>query len=393
MVALSTGSTVHKNPSGRESISAPVQIQLNPAGLDFFLRNEHKLGSFSLTREKAENGYRLQSVNAKALQQLLRMDLLKQVSMTIEEAAPVREAVTDLGKLLMYGMVYRQFADTVLEIILDSAPIKRWNRKNPKQQIHIGSINNRNITEFLKTRTGETTGLSRYFQREALSSVAADSVPDMKKAATFCGSLLDHLNKFCWFFFSAYRKDPGIGQVIERVKNELTAYLSRMILIDHTALVLIELLQQIELESITSAAGLLFGKNRDIFPIIADPVLLAKLRHYRKQAGGSVHLSFRFEKTGLERGLCNRMKITLASKEASYRNFSRKLHRSLRSEKTGKTLGDYYKDQNEIANLGFHYIRYLKETCERQGLRFDSFVNHIEDGDFTVIHLLFDLRP
>lgn len=51
----------------------------------------------------------------------------------------------------------------------------------------------------------------------------------------------------------------------------------------------------------------------------------------------------------------------------------------------------HLEEGNDLSIFGFQYLSFLRDSCNDWGIRFDSFVNHIDDGDFSVIHLIFDL--
>lgn len=81
----------------------------------------------------------------------------------------------------------------------------------------------------------------------------------------------------------------------------------------------------------------------------------------------------------------------MAGKDASYRQLNKKVRHSLRRSSQGKDLFQHFEEGNDVSILGFHYLSFLRDSCNDLGIRFDSFVNHIDEGDYSVIHLILDL--
>jgi hypothetical protein len=378
--------------TANHTISIPIEISLSEEGDDFFLKNSHRMDTFQVLKGKGAGAHRLSGFNPTLIQNLLTYSFIKKVSLVLDDLLPNRNDVVDISKLLIYGMSYRQFADDALQLVLQSEPLAVWNRRNPKQRIDAGNCRGKAFSSFLEKRRDEKEALRNVFLKNSLPAFLQNKAPEeQKKILTIGKRFLNGLDSFTWFFLLSYRNSSGWSDLFTEISGLLELHLNRVSFIEYSALVIVELLQQIELDSMRSAASILYGTHANVDILFQSKKHVAALKQHRLDHGGGTHLSFSFDRRQSGKGLRNRIKITMAGKDASYRKLNKRVHESLRGERQGKDLFAYYEEGNELGILGFHYLHFLKEACKQWGIRFDSFVNHIDEGDFTVIHLVLDL--
>lgn len=373
-------------------LSIPIEISLSEEGDSFFLRNARRMDAFHLLKGKGKGSHRLAGFNPKLIQTLLTFGFLNKVSTVIDDLLPMRNEVVDMSKLLVYGMSYRQFADDVLQLVLNSEPLKAWNRRNPKQRIDAGNCKGRSFTSFIEKRRDARDAMVKLFLGNALSGFMKGKDPrEQQKLVSSGKRFLLALDSFTWFFILSYRSSSGWSDVYNGILKLLVLHLQRISFIEYTALVVVELLQQIELDTMRSSARVLYGSRARTDLLLREEEHVKVLKQHRLDHGGGTHLSCSFERKQSGKGVRNRIKITLAGQASSYRQLNRRVHESLRSSRQGKDLFEYFEDGNELGFLGFNYLSFLRDFCKEWGIRFDSFVNRIEEGDYTVIHIIMDL--
>jgi hypothetical protein len=239
---MNTVTAPMKSALDYQDIDIPLQLFFNEKGTDFFIKHEHRIPSFTVNREKLISGCRMKKYHPSMIHRFIAQDFVRRIAVTVADLVSVRSGVMDLSNLALQAMLYRQFSDNVLELVLSSDRLKEWNRKNPKH----------------------------------------------------------------------------------RIDKE-----------------------------------------------------------------GSLILSWQFERINKGTGKQNKLRVSIAGKNISKIKNRDGFHIKTEGAGKKKSLSDYYLQCGERSSPGFYYLGYLKESCVERNIHFDSFVNHIEEGNYS--EALYDL--
>jgi hypothetical protein len=377
----------------------PLKFVLTEEGSSIFIRQKRKLVRLKMGDTSEEYGLSLDKTGAASLQRMLLVDYISKVEISEVDPVACRGEIIDFSKLLVYGLIYRQFSLVSFSQLLASEPIKRWNRANPfniideKTQFKEGFLRS-----FLREHDREVAGLRQELLRPLHASIAKSDkfLAEEKNIQIFLSEkFVEMMNSAIWFLLLRFRDTREFPSLLTEIRMCLTEYMEKTKIAEYVALMIIELAVNIENLNILREAKLLYkNTNMDINSILSDPKLRTPVIEELRRKNSLVTFSWKFGGASSSIGTRGRFQVTLYDKEPNYKEIRESIDATKSADVNRKNLSDFYRDLSKSgadSELGMYYLSYLNEACEQVGIRFESMVNQVQNTDVTVTTLSFYL--
>jgi hypothetical protein len=376
-------------------IDLPLKLVLTDEGTTFFIRNNKKINKFKLADSKEEYGLFLDKFSPASIQRLFLIDYVSKVEISKSEFMSSRQEIMDLSKLIVYGILYRQYDTYIFNRILGSDLIKKWNRLNPASIIDEKTkINNDFLQNVLQEKHDEISEIKQQILAPLYSHISKNSnlLPEEKNIQLLLSEkFLNNLRPFVWFVITKFKGADGYDQVIKDIRTSLAEYMDKSKIAEYVSLMTMELAMNAENNNLKREAKAMFKGTIDINAVLFDPNIRKQVSDALERKGELVYLSWQLGSRNNSIGTQGKLQITLYNKESEYRAMKASIDDKKSADLKKKTLMDFYKDIPEgeaNSELGLYYLSYLSEACEKVNVKFESLVNQIKDSDLTVINLV-----
>lgn len=385
-------------PQERKTVlDLPLKVVLSEEGTTIFLRQNKKLAKFKLADDAEEYGLQFNSFSASAIQRLLLIDYISKIEISRTEFLSRRQEVMDLSKLILYGLLYRQYDAALFSRILGSDVIKRWNRANPASIIDDKTrFNDAFLQEFLKANAKQVAEIRGAILAPLRESIARNPnlLPDEMNVQLFLSEkFLATLRPVAWFVLVKFKNVEGFEVLLKELRSLLTEYMEKSRIAEYVALMVMELAVNMENANLQREAHLM-NKGAEDATALYDSAVRQRVVESLERKGESVYISWKIGGTSSSIGTQGRLQITLYSHDAEFRGIKESVETGKSADLRKKSLMDFYKEipQGESeTELGMYYLSYLNEACEKVSIKFESVVSQIKNSDTTVINLSFNL--
>jgi hypothetical protein len=377
----------------------PLKFVLTEEGSSVFMRQNRRLVRLKMGDNSEEYGLSLDKTGAASLQRMMLVNYISKLEISGVDPVACRGEIIDFSKLLVYGLIYRQFSIVSFSQLLASEPIKKWNRANPfniidgKTQFKEGFLRS-----FLQEYAQEAAALRRELLQPLHASIAKDNkyLAEEKNIQIFLSEkFVEMMNPAIWFLLHRFRDTKDAASLLSEIRTCLIEYMEKTKIAEYVALMIIELAVNIENLNIQREAKSLYKNTSiDMNSIVMDPKLRAPIIEELRRKNSLVTFSWKFGGTSSSIGTRGRFQITLYDKETNYKEIRESIDATKSADVNRKNLSDFYRDLSKSgadSELGMYYLSYLNEACEQVGIRFESMVNQVQNTDVTVTTLSFYL--
>lgn len=370
-----------------------IILTLTPNGMNFFIQRNMKIFKFSNPEGGIEHGISLNNFSPAFIQKMLLEGYISKVEVTSAEFTSRRQEIIDLTKLIVYGVLYKQFNSVIFnEKIIQSKLIKDHNHRNPSNVIDERTQFDKRVLEsFLK----ENKDKSDFIKKSILSPITvrlqADTslnAEERKKKYFICERFLDYLFPKVWYVLINFQASRDFVTLLADIRNCLVEYLEKTAVAEYLALMLIELLNYAQNKNIENFIRKRFSNTINLQTLVADPNIRHKVLAEMEKQNEKLYITWKavpLVSTTIER---NKLEVTVFNRESEYQKFKQEIDDKKDLNLNKKNIVDFSKETTDTLfnpELGFLYISYLSEECKRVNIRFDSFVNQLSNSDFTVL--------
>ncbi|MDR2110872.1 MAG: hypothetical protein LBP32_06150 [Spirochaetaceae bacterium] len=375
----------------------PLKFVFTEAGASEFMRRNKKLARLKMGDNTEEYGVSLDKVTPGSLQRMLLVDYVSKIEVSGVDPVACRGEILDLSKLVIYGLLYRQYNFVSFSQILSLEPIKKWNRANPftvideKTQFREGFFQ-----LFLQEHAGEIADIRGDLLKPLRDSITKSTSlqADEKNTQILLGEkFLDASNPIIWFVLLKFQGTQDFFTIMRETRSCLTEYMNKSLIAEYAALLIIELAVNMENLNIVREAKQLY-KDIDIQTILVDSKLRDILINELKKKNGMVTMSWKIGGGSSSIGTRGRFQITLYNKDIPYREIRDSIEATKSADVNRKNLSDFYKElslNGTDSELGIYYLSYVNEACEKMGIKFESTVSQVPDTSLTITTLSFYL--
>jgi hypothetical protein len=382
-------------PGERKSIiDLPLKLILTDEGTTFFIRNNKKINKFKLADNKEEYGLFLDKFSPLSIQRMLLIDYVSKVEISKSEFMSSRQEIMDLSKLIVYGILYRQYDSYIFTRVLTSELIKKWNRLNPANIIDEKTkINNDYLQNVLREKHSIIAEIKQQVLAPLYAHISRNNalLPEEKNIQLLLSEkFLNCLRPFIWFIITKFKGADGYDQLIKDIRTSLAEYMEKSKIAEYVSLMIMELAMNAENSNLKREAKAMFKGTVDINAVLFDPNVRKQVLEALERKRDLVYLSWQLGSKSTSIGTQGKVQVTLYNKESEYRSMKASIDDKKSADLKKKSLMDFYRevpDGEANTELGLYYLSYLSEACEKVNVKFESLVNQIKESDLTVITL------
>jgi hypothetical protein len=383
----------------KDVFELPLKFIFTEEGNSAFLRQNKKLSRLKMGDKSEEYGVSLDKVTPVSIQRMLMIDYVSKIEVSGVDPVASRGEIIDLSKLVVYGVLYRQYSLLSFTQLLASEPIKQWNRTNPFTVIDEKTQFKEGFLQLFLHEHGEEIG---EIQKSLLQPVH-DSITknrelraDEKNTRLLLSEkFMEVINPIIWFILLKFHGTKDYFTLLGDIRTSMVEYMHKSMIAEYVALMIIELAVNIENMNIRRTAKLIYKTNPpDIDTILTDPKLRLPIIEELRKQNGLVTFSWKIGGTSSSIGTRGRFQLTLYDREGDYREFRDNIEATKSADINRKNLSDFYKDLSRDgadSELGLYYLSYVSEACDKVGIKFESVVSQVQQTDLTVTTLSFTL--
>ncbi len=386
------------NQERKTVLELPLKLVLSEIGTTVFIKQNKKLARFKLADNVDEYGLVLDKFVPASIQRMLLIDYVSKIEISRVEFVSRRQEVMDLSKLVVYGLLYRQFNAFLFAKILTSDMIKRWNRANTQSIIDEKTrFNDTFLQNYLKEQQTAVAEIREELLSPLRTLITRNTnlLPDEKNAQLFLSEkFLNTMRPLNWFILVKFRGIDGYEALAKDIRAILAEYMEKSRIAEYVALMVIELAVNAENATLRREAAQLYRGTMDSNAVLFDPNIRQKVVAELRRKDELVYVSWKIGGTSSSIGTQGKLQVTLYNREAEYRTVKDSIDAKKAADLKKKSLFDFYKELPEDgadSELGLYYLSYLNEACEKVGVKFESLVSQIKESDTTVITLSFNL--
>jgi hypothetical protein len=367
----------------------PVKYILTEAGSSFFFMQKLRPSRIKMEDNSEEYGLIMENVSPASLQRLLLLDYISKIEFSGLDISTYRKSIIDMTKLIVYSLFYRQFITTCFSRLVNSEPVKRWNRANPfmlfdeKTRFKGGYI-----PAFMQENAQAVKDIRRELLNPLFQAIMKDEnlLAEEKNVRIFlCEKFLDLMNPVTWVVLYKFWGSRDVDVLIKEVRACTHEYMEKARIADYVALIVIELASSIESMNVQREAATLYpGVNAEA-AVMTDPALRNDMLEELRKKDSLVTFLWRLG-MGSQQGGRNRFQISIYDREPNYREIRGSVDAIKTADITRRNFIDFYESLSKNGNdsaLGMYYLSYLNEACERVGLRFEPIVNQVAGSNVS----------
>jgi len=381
----------------QKQIQLPVKLVFTETGSTAMLRQNLKLSRIKMGDNTDDYGIVLEKIAAPFVQGLITAEYVQKIEISGVEPIGKRADITELSKVIVSSILYRNYAVVSQEQILASDVVKKWNHSNPslvideKTQFQGGLIQT-----FMERHPEELSSM----QKELMAPIYTGIENDKNLEAEEKSARLLALNGFvvsmypmAWFVLLKFRKAPEFPTLLKSVRYCLLQFLGKINIAEYTGLMLMELATNIENLIIQKEAKALFrAKPVDAKLVLQDPRLRMQVIESLRQKNSLLSFSWKLGGARMAMGARGRFQVLLYDQDTNYAETRGNVDQTKAANAGRSNLSEFYKNLHNSGNeldLGMFYLSFLDEACEKMGIKFESMVNQY--GGQTITTLTFTL--
>lgn len=378
-------------------LDLPLKVILTEEGASHFISKKKKLLRFRLADNVEEYGVQFKSFAPSSLQQMLLVDYVSKIEISMPEFVSSRQEIMDLSKLVVFSILYKQFDRQILASILETDCVRRHNRANPTQLID------------QKTKLSEGELRSRLNGKDKTITEAREKIlepiwativnngemtPEEKNIHLLMAEkFLNRLSLFNWYIIVKFFKTDGFSEILSAIRSTLSEYMEKSKVAEYISLMVMELALNSENANMRKEAAIMYRGLQDNDMLIFDPEIRQKIIQELTRKNELVFISWKLGGGSMAIGKQGRIQITLYNKNDEFQEVKENIETKKSANVNKKSLIDFYRELpegQEGTDLGLYYLSYLDEACKKVNVKFESLVNQYSSSDLTVINLIFN---
>ncbi|MGI5069626.1 hypothetical protein HRO26_00530 [Treponema pectinovorum] len=379
------------------SLNLPLKVILTEEGASHFISHKMKLLRFKLADNVEEYGVSLNPFSPQALQNMILLNYVSKIEISMTEFVSVRQEVMDLSKTLVYSILYKQFDRQLFADFIQTDVVQKHNRKNPTQlideRINISETQLRRVLASLQP-------VVQRAKKEILDPIWK-SIMDNKDYSLeekniyllMTEKFLNRLSLMNWYIITKFYKSDGFSQITIAIRHLVQVYMEKSRVAEYISILVMELALNGENSNMRKEAQRMFAGIEDIDSLLYDPEQRAKIVEELKRNHEQVFVSWKIGGGSSAIGKQGRLQITLYNKNDQFQEIKESIESKAAADTNKKSLIDFYRELpegQESTDLGLYYLSYLDDACKRVNVKFESIVNQFSSSDLTVINLIFN---
>lgn len=379
------------------SLNLPLKVILTEEGASHFISHKIKLLRFRLADNIEEYGISLNPFSPQSLQNMILVNYISKIEISMSEFVSVRQEVMDLSKVVVYSLLYKQFDRQLFADFIQTDAVQKHNRKNPTQLIDERTKMSENQLRQILSSQKATVQLAK---KEILDPVWKSlmenkdySLEEKNIYLLMTEKFLNRLSLMNWYIITKFYRTEGFSQINIAIRHLLQVYMEKSRVAEYISILVMELALNSENTNMRKEAKRMFAGIEDVDALIYDPEQREKIVAELKRNHEQVFISWKLGGGSSAIGKQGRLQITLYNKDDEFQEVKENIESKASADTNKKSLIDFYRELpegQESTDLGLYYLSYLDDACKKVNVKFESIVNQFSSSDLTVINLIFN---
>ncbi|MDE5615100.1 MAG: hypothetical protein K2M90_00975 [Treponemataceae bacterium] len=379
------------------TLNLPLKVILTETGTSHFLNANKKLLRFKLADNTEEYGISLSPFSPQSIQNMILVDYISKIEISMSDFVSVRQEVMDLSKVIVYSVLYKQFDRQVFSEIIKCDCVKKHNRVNPAQIIDERTrISDVQLRLFLARQDAAIQAA-----RKSILDSLWQSIMDNKEFSPeekniyllMTEKFLNRLSLMNWYIIIRFYRAAGFAEMTAVIRRLLAKYMDKSKVAEYISILVMELALSSETTNLRQEAKNMYPDVVNIDTLIFDPEARAKIVAEMSRKHRQVFLSWKLGGSSAAIGKQGRLQVMLYNHDDEFQEVKELIESKSASDLNRKSLIDFYREIPEGergTDLGMYYFSYLDEACKKVNVKFESVVNQFSSGGLMVISLNFN---
>lgn len=378
-------------------LDLPLKLILTEQGASNFISHRKKLQRIKLADNVEEYGVSLNKFSPQSIQNMLLLEYISKVEISMSEFVSKRQEVMDLSKLIVYSVLYKQFDREIFQAFIASDCVRRHNRANPAQLIDEKTdIGEMKLRQLLSTKNGLIEQTRKTILAPIWKGILSnkDYSPEEKNVYLLTSEkFMNRLGLLNWYIITKFSKDEHFSEMLSSIRSLLTKYMDKSKVAEYISVMVMELALNNENANIKKEAQEIYSDRDDINTLVLDPDVRRKIVRELESKHEQVFLSWKLGGGSSSIGKQGRLHITLYNKDDEFQELKENIETKAQADTNKRSLVDFYRelpDGQDGTDLGMYYLSYLDDACKKVNVKFESLVNQFTASGLTVINLIFN---
>ncbi|MDY2843021.1 MAG: hypothetical protein SOT81_03435 [Treponema sp.] len=385
-------------PAKKFTLSLPLKVILTEEGTSYFISNKKKLLRIRLADNVEEYGISLNPFSPQSIQNMMMVDYISKIEISMSEFVSVRQEVMDLSKVIVYSILYKQFDRQVFTDLIKCDCVRKHNRTHPNELIDERTkIEDRQLRAIIAKKEATIRAAKKMILDPVWKSIMENkdySLEERNIYLLMTEKFLNRMTLLNWYIILKFFKDQdAFAQINIAIRHLLQTYMEKSRVAEYISILLMELALNAENQNLKKEAKRMYAGVDDIDALMFDPEVRAKIVSQLKANHELVTLSWKLGGGSTAIGKQGRLQITVLNKNDDYQEQKENLESKMAADTNKRSLIDFYRELpegQENTDLGLYYFSYLEDACKKVNVKFESIVNQFSDNDLTVISLIFN---
>ena len=380
-------------------LDLPLKLILTEAGASNFISHKKNLKKIKLADNVEEYGVSLNKFSPQSVQNMLLLEYISKIEISMSEFVSKRQEVMDLSKLIVYSVLYKQFDREIFQAFIASDCVRRHNRQNPAQLIdEKTNMGEMKLRQILSTKNGLIEQTRKAILAPIWKAIISnkDYSPEEKNVYLLTSEkFMNRLGLMNWYIITKFSKDENFSEMISSVRSLLTKYMDKSKVAEYISVMVMELALNNENANIRKEAQQMYADRDDISTLVLDPDVRKKIVRELESKHEQVFLSWKIGGGSSSVGKQGRLHITLYNKDDEFQEVKENFEMKSQADTAKRSLVDFYRELpegQEGTDLGMYYLSYLDDACKKVNVKFESLVNQFTASGLTVINLIFNFQ-
>jgi hypothetical protein len=378
-------------------LELPLKVILTEDGASNFISHNKKLLRFRLADNLDEYGISLNEFSPQSIQNMILLDYISKIEISMSEFVSSRQEVMDLSKVIVFSLLYKQFDREVYNALIQCECVRKHNRTNPSHLIdNKTKMSDRQLRSTLSSKEAVIQSTRKTILDPIWNSILSNkdySAEEKNVYLLMSEKFLNRLGLMNWYIITLFHKNEGANEMFIAIRNLLNSYMEKSKVAEYISVMVMELALNNENTNIRKEARKMYHGIDDIDSLVFDPEIRAKIVQELQRKHELVFLSWKLGGGASSIGKQGRLSITLYNKDDEFQEVKENIETAKSSNTAKKTLIDFYRELpegQEGTDLGLYYLSYLDDACKKVNVKFESLVNQYSASDLTVINLNFN---
>lgn len=378
-------------------LNLPLKVILTEEGASYFISNKKKLLRFRLADNIEEYGISLNPFSPQSIQNLIMVDYISKIEISMSEFVSSRQEVMDLSKVVVFSILYKQFDRQIFQELIKADEVRKFNRAHPAQLIDDRTkISDNQLRRELHNKELIVNACRKEILDPIWKSIMENKEysPEEKNIyLLMTEKFMNRLSLMNWYILTKFFKSEGFSQMNLSIRHLLQEYMEKSKVAEYISILVMELALNNENTNMRKAARQMYTDVEDLDSLIFDPEIRAKIISELQRNHEQVFLSWKLGGGSTAIGKQGRLQITLYNKDDEFQEVKESIETKSAQDLNKKSLIDFYReipDGQGGNDLGLYYLSYLDDACKKINVKFESIVNQFQASGLTVINLIFN---